>query len=500
MDKNTRICILGGGAAGLAAAMYLQVKGYTNYEVYERESVPGGRDGLGPGYGKPAAVLDLDAENAYALREMEVFSRETHADGFGRRVFWNAGGRETKPLDSGAGLPLSSSLANLRVRNQLRRLSHLLKTKYAGFNCYGHVGIAHGEFFGLSKEMDNHLRRLRGKNRSLKDLALPLEQFLRINGVPEAVRLFRPLLLKNGVGYTDEIPAAYVFKRFDIELALAEAADDYAYWLADMPGIYEGVMRRLFRPVHLGTEAVRVERRDESACAAAKVQEEGAGEGDCTAAGKTEGEAAGKILVTLRDAKGERVEAFDKLLVTIPLPAFAGLADASAEEKDLFGRICQKKMVELSGRLPAGEMPAVRGVLLGNQTPERLGHAVAWRADGWLAGKPVEKTAGQGFDGESAVAAYALQNHEGSLEISLEDAKETMLEDLALCGLPLAEAAGREMDGCPFIRCADYADGWYDRLEALQGRRSTFYGGRIVGAGGIEDALASSRDLVGRFF
>ena len=30
MDKNIRIAIIGGGPAGLGAAMYLEKKGYTN--------------------------------------------------------------------------------------------------------------------------------------------------------------------------------------------------------------------------------------------------------------------------------------------------------------------------------------------------------------------------------------------------------------------------------------------------------------------------------------
>ena len=39
MDKSTRICIVGGGPAGLSAGMYLEKKGYTNYTILERRQV-----------------------------------------------------------------------------------------------------------------------------------------------------------------------------------------------------------------------------------------------------------------------------------------------------------------------------------------------------------------------------------------------------------------------------------------------------------------------------
>ena len=34
-NVNDRVCIIGGGPAGISAAMYLQKKGYQNYEIYE---------------------------------------------------------------------------------------------------------------------------------------------------------------------------------------------------------------------------------------------------------------------------------------------------------------------------------------------------------------------------------------------------------------------------------------------------------------------------------
>lgn len=43
MDKNERICILGGGISGLTAAFYLMKKGYKNVTVLEKEERVGGK-------------------------------------------------------------------------------------------------------------------------------------------------------------------------------------------------------------------------------------------------------------------------------------------------------------------------------------------------------------------------------------------------------------------------------------------------------------------------
>ena len=35
-NNKERVCIIGGGPAGLSSAMYLEKKGYTNYTIYEK--------------------------------------------------------------------------------------------------------------------------------------------------------------------------------------------------------------------------------------------------------------------------------------------------------------------------------------------------------------------------------------------------------------------------------------------------------------------------------
>ena len=42
-NLDEKICIIGGGPAGISAAMYLQFKGYRNYTIYERQNRVGGK-------------------------------------------------------------------------------------------------------------------------------------------------------------------------------------------------------------------------------------------------------------------------------------------------------------------------------------------------------------------------------------------------------------------------------------------------------------------------
>ena len=82
-----------------------------------------------------------------------------------------------------------------------------------------------------------------------------------------------------------------------------------------------------------------------------------------------------------------------------------------------------------------------------------------------------------------------------------DEVQKTMDEDMARVGFPIKDKHfAQEVYYCPHVSCEDYADGWYDRLEALQGNKNTFYAGEIISFGDMEDTCAASKDIVGRFF
>ena len=96
---------------------------------------------------------------------------------------------------------------------------------------------------------------------------------------------------------------------------------------------------------------------------------------------------------------------------------------------------------------------------------------------------------------------YALRNHLGSKDVTYDYTIRTMEKDMALCGFPVKERLyEQESYYCPHVSPYDYADGWYDKLEAMQGKQNTFYAGEIISFGDMEDTCAASKDIVERFF
>jgi hypothetical protein len=53
---------------------------------------------------------------------------------------------------------------------------------------------------------------------------------------------------------------------------------------------------------------------------------------------------------------------------------------------------------------------------------------------------------------------------------------------------------------CPHVSTKDYAAGWYDKLDKLQGVKNTYFGGEVLGFGDMEETCEVSKDLIGRFF
>ncbi|MBR0473835.1 MAG: FAD-dependent oxidoreductase [Erysipelotrichaceae bacterium] len=468
-NLNDRVCIIGGGPAGISAAMYLQKKGYENYEIYEKLNKVGGKsyspkievNGEERSY-ETGAIMG--AITYHAVHEVEEFGGTTHADGPNmRRMYRDSSGKEIFPFDPKKDFSVKKTLDLLKLKSQMKKLVEIMNTKYKGYDCYGHRGVAQGKYSGLDKSVDNALNHIEGVNPNLKDLALPFDKFCKLNGVEEVMKIWIGPYTSFGYGYFDEIPAAYVMKYLDTTTAIEFVNMRLWTWKDGTQSIYVNANKKLLHPAHLNTEVVKVER-------------------------PAEGE-EGKIRVTIRDAEGERVEEFDKLIVTTPLDHFAKFADAREDEKELFSKIIHEKYVDFISKFDEDAGPTISGYIFDNMTYDRLGHAMVY----------YHRWEDLGANCPSVV--YALRNHLGSEDVTYDYTIDTMMKDMELCGFPVKERLyEQETYYCPHVSSEDYANGWYDKLEAMQGKQNTYYGGEIISFGDMEDTCAASKDLVVRFF
>ena len=483
--KEDRICIIGGGPAGLSCAMYLEKKGYENYVIYEKLDKVGGKcwspkikvrhEGVEQELSFETGAI-MGAITYHAVSEMEEFGGYYHkcpdfkpGEPNMRREFRKVVGTVDHPFEPKVNFSFKKLFGLLKLKKQMKKLNKLMQTKYYGYDCYGHIGVAKGEYFGISKGVDGHCgataensfpNYVKGSNPNLKDLALPFSEFCRINGVEEVQRIWIAPFTSFGYGFFDEIPAALVMKYLDVTTALEFVNMRLWTWQEGTQQIYVHVNEKLKHPALLGAEVVKVERPE------------------------------GKVLVTIRGKDGkQRVEEFDRLIVTTPLDYFKNYADATEEEKDLFSRIVHERYCDYIATFPEGKSPIISGYMVENMVPERLGHAMVYY-NRW-----------QCLGADCPATVYALANHTGTPDVDYDVVMKNMDEDMEKVGFPIKEKLyPQEVYYCPHVSPKDYAEGWYDRLEALQGNKNTYYAGEILSFGDMEDTCAASKDIVGRFF
>ena len=463
---DERICIIGGGPAGISAAMYLEKKGYKNYVIYEKLGKIGGKsyspkievNGEKRSY-ETGAIMG--AITYHAVHEVELFAGVGHDDGPNmRRMYRDKTGKEIFPFEPKKNFSFKKLFGLIKLKKQMKRLVEIMETKYKGYDCYGHRGVAQGKYDGLSKGLNDSLQRITGENPNLKDLALPFDQFCKMNKVEEVMRIWIGPFTSFGYGYFDEIPAAYVMKYLDTTTAIEFINMRLWTWKEGTQHIYEEANKKLLNPAHLNTEVVKVERPE-----------------------------GGKVKVTIKDEKGQRVEEFDKLLVTTPLDKFAKFADADEIEKELFSKIIHEEYVDFIATFNENAGPTISGYIFDYMTPETRGHAMVYYHR-W-----------EDLKGNCPCTVYALRNHLGDESVPYDYTIKTMVADMATCGFPVKERLyEQETYYCPHVSSKDYADGWYDKLESIQGKHSTYFAGEILSFGDMEDTCASSKDIVERFF
>ena len=462
MDKNIRICIIGGGPAGLSAGMYLEQKGYENYTILERLDRVGGKC-WSPTYNgrryEMGAIMGVPSY--YAVHDVEEFCGITHDGPKLNRNYKNAKGDVIEPFEPKKNILKIPRL--LKMKKQIKKLGELLETKYKGYDVNGHRGVAEGRYDGYSQQNAKR-EKIQGNNPNLKDLCLPFREFCKLNKVELTQDVWIGPYTSFGYGYFDEIPAAYVLKYLDFQTTMNFVKVNLWTWQNGTQYIWEQLNGHLKNPARLNSHIEKVERKD------------------------------GKVYVTVNG----NVEEYDKIIVTAPLfipnkrtdgqVGMDDYFDTREDEQALFIKIDYERYDVLAVEAKPEDHPEISYYVFENMTPETLGHLMVYYRR-WKDTK------------DQVITTYALRKHKNSKEIPYEECRATVLKDLETMHNPASNVVNEwSVYYFPHVFAEDYAAGWYDKVEAMQGKYDTYYAGEVMSFGDMDETAEYSRELVDRFF
>jgi len=162
--------------------------------------------------------------------------------------------------------------------------------------------------------------------------------------------------------------------------------------------------------------------------------------------------------------------------------------DAREDEKALFSRIDYERYDVQAFTTTPENHPEISYYVFDNMVPERLGHLMVYYRR-WK------------DDKSQMLTTYALRKHKNSAEIPYEKCRQMVQDDLKTMHNPAAEIHNEwSVYYFPHVFSEDYANGWYDKVEAMQGKYDTYYAGEIMSFGDMDETAEYSRELVERFF
>lgn len=484
MNKKIRIAIIGGGPAGLSAAMYLEKKGYDNYVVFEKQDHVGGKCYSPSCNGKRYEMgAIMGVPSYYAVHDIEEFCGITHDGPELNRSYKYPDGKNDPRWDTHSALanPLKYFLQHPKsafhlkeLEKQIKKFGHILETKYKGYDLCGHLGVAVGKYKGFSISEDR--RPIEGINGSLRDLSMPFKKFCELNGVPLVQEVWMQPFTAFGYGYFDEIPAAYVLKFLDFQTMMNFIQVDLWTWKDGTQSIYETLNSKLKHPALLNSNIEKVVRTKEN------------------------------ITITVNGKE----EVFDKMIITAPLqvatrnnpldnPTAKSLdswLDVRDNERELFQKIDYERYDTQAFFVEKDKYPDRSYYIVDNMVPERLGHVmVCYR---------------RYEDKDQPLISYVLRHHKtafGGKELPYNEVCDNVSKDMRKLGCPIEVKDGKEniinkfqAYYFPHIYSEDYANGWYEKVEDMQGNLNTYYAGEIMSFGNMNETCQYSHDLVERFF
>lgn len=282
------------------------------------------------------------------------------------------------------------------------------------------------------------------------DFHLTLDELSRKRGFPITASLMTPTMSACGYGFYEEVPAQYWMKLMVILLSFALRGGETLNNLWCFSDGYQDLWRRAAEglDVRLNSPVSSIIRTG-SGCDA-KVE--------ITANGKT--------------------ELFDKVIIAAPMEKARDLLDLTHAEQKLFQNIRTLRYIITVARTDS----QVHVAFDKNTIPSRIDHV----------------NAALKFHKDTDVNVYFQMVGDHT---TAEQALKFLRSDLEEVGVHIREVVHRK-EWCyfPHVDKEALSQGYYEKLESLQGERGTYYAGSLLSFETVEHTAAYSKKLVERFF
>lgn len=414
-----RVCVIGGGAAGLTVARDLTRLGH-RVTVLEKALSVGGK----------SACFEIDGK-AYDLGTHLCTSQY----------------RELRRLAAEVDCPteVTNQIVNFDLE---RRAVHVTGESFLNdIGTYTRLlALKQGAFPELGRP---------GLSPASQALAEPVGEWLDRNELRWMVRVLGADIgyTSSGYGYIDEpeLPALYLLRMIELSgfLDTTQQRDYQGEW--SIAGGFMNLWRRVadeLTDVRVGVDVLAVERL-----------------ADC---------------VRVRTDAG--AFEFDDLVLALPLEQSLAFLDADDEEHALFSRIRYNTYFTSVCSVRGLPRDGFYIVVQHSQGSSTKGRCTAFH---------------HRYEDSDVYTIYSYLPPGGTLA----DVQRIIGEDVARLGGELVTIhTQKRWEFFPHVLSSDVKAGWFQRMEALQGQRRTFYTGSVLSFELIECTIAYSRELVGRFF
>lgn len=266
----------------------------------------------------------------------------------------------------------------------------------------------------------------------------------RVNNIPLVEGKFERFFTGFGYGYWDEIPAAYTLKYNDWASLVSFVRRNIYYFPEGIQELWKKIAAH--HTVFYNTTIRQIIR------------------------------IRGGVSI---DTDSQKHHA-DVVILTCPLDESLHFMDATNEEKELFSKIQYTDYRTYVCRLR--NFPQQTGFIPAHFKPSKKGHPVFWY---------------KRYDDSDIYTIYVLSDFTIHDDIIMKNVNDCISK---LGGQLIQIEQVIKWKYFPHVGTSDMQEGFYKRLESLQGVNQTFYAGELLNFSTVELSAAYAKELVNRFF